>query len=105
MHPGSQSRYGIFESNKTTGELQLSWEKKAKNILSLLGSVSDMIAMKMLLEDNGISQEDMETIRSEFDYTFTVPDMRQLHLEEDLVSCRYKTFGQDFAFGSATAAY
>ena len=40
-----------------------------------------------------------------FSYEMSLPSLQNLNLKEDLVSCRYKTFGQDFKWGTATASY
>ena len=91
----------------------LTWDSKITTVISMLGGFADAVADG--LQSDKVLDTFTSKIKSEFEKVFTkvlgdtvdyalpavsIPDGRK-----DFVSCQYKGFGDNFAWGVATAAY
>eukprot|EP00347_Sterkiella_histriomuscorum_P021037 403335503 len=93
--PAAQTQYGSVDFMHISGSevsKTLSWESKITPVLGMMGGLSEIVKKRM--------------IRDQIYHKFIqYSNNNLLKHQEDFTSCRLRDFPQDFAFGSATAAF
>eukprot|EP00347_Sterkiella_histriomuscorum_P017499 403349118 len=114
--PAGQTKYGSTEGLLVDGTQvspMLTWDSKITTVLGMMGGFAD--AVKLGLDKVDLFPDFMDNLEAQYKPVFTniqgadlgyaLPSAQIPKLRNDFITCQYKGFGDDFAFGVATAAY